>query len=140
MYARQYGFDALIARLFAFVGPHLPFDKFAAGNFIQNVLDGKPIRIESDGSAAGLIYTVPTWPFGFGRFYCVGNRFDLTTSEERHRLPSVNWRRPSQRSGAVKLALTSSGYLASPLQGTYPIPFALEWSYNSLNMFHSKRV
>ena len=49
-YSRQFGFDALITRLFAFVGPHLPLDKFAVGNFIQNALDGKPIRIESDGS------------------------------------------------------------------------------------------
>jgi len=52
MYARQYGFDALIARLFAFVGPHLPLENFAVGNFIQSVGDGKSIRIESDGSTA----------------------------------------------------------------------------------------
>jgi nucleoside-diphosphate-sugar epimerase len=52
MYARQYGFDALIARLFAFVGPYLPLDNFAVGNFIKNVRDGKAIRIESDGSTA----------------------------------------------------------------------------------------
>jgi dTDP-glucose 4,6-dehydratase len=52
MYAQQFGFDALIARLFAFVGPHLPLDKFAAGNFIQDVLEGKTIRIQSDGSTA----------------------------------------------------------------------------------------
>jgi nucleoside-diphosphate-sugar epimerase len=50
MYARQFGFNALIARLFAFIGPHLPSENFAAGNFVKNVVDGKPIRIEGDGS------------------------------------------------------------------------------------------
>jgi dTDP-glucose 4,6-dehydratase len=50
MYSRQYGFDALIARLFAFVGPHLPLDGYAVGNFLRDAMNGQPIRIESDGS------------------------------------------------------------------------------------------
>jgi dTDP-glucose 4,6-dehydratase len=50
-YAQQFGFDALIARLFAFLGPHLPSGKFAAGDFAQNVANGEPITIQSDGSA-----------------------------------------------------------------------------------------
>jgi dTDP-glucose 4,6-dehydratase len=42
----------IIARLFAFSGRYLPRDThFAIGNFVQNVLDRKPILINSDGQS-----------------------------------------------------------------------------------------
>jgi dTDP-glucose 4,6-dehydratase len=50
MYSRQFGFDTLIARLFAFVGPHLPLEGYAVGNFLRDAMSGSSIRIESDGS------------------------------------------------------------------------------------------
>jgi dTDP-glucose 4,6-dehydratase len=51
MYAAQYGFAALISRLFAFVGPHLPREaNFAVENFIRDAMKGGPIRISGDGT------------------------------------------------------------------------------------------
>jgi dTDP-glucose 4,6-dehydratase len=50
MYSRQFGFDATIARLFAFVGPYLSLEHYAVGNFIRDAIQGRAIEIQSDGS------------------------------------------------------------------------------------------
>ena len=51
MHGRVHGFDAVIARLFAFVGPMLPLNaNFAVGNFIRDALAGGPVRISGDGT------------------------------------------------------------------------------------------
>jgi dTDP-glucose 4,6-dehydratase len=49
-YAAQGGPECCMARIFAIVGPGLPFDgPLAAGNFVRDVLANQPIDIEGDG-------------------------------------------------------------------------------------------
>lgn len=50
-YGHAYGFDVVIGRLFAFVGPHLPLNAgFAVGDFLGDILAGRAIRIDGDGT------------------------------------------------------------------------------------------
>jgi len=114
-HGRSHGFDALIARLFAFVGPRLPLDAhYAVGNFIRDALDGNSIRISGDGTpyrsylyAADLsiwIWTilfrgVPALP------YNVGSTRAITISELARIVQSI-----SQTSSGIEIA-------ANPIPG-----------------------
>jgi dTDP-glucose 4,6-dehydratase len=80
------GMPVKIARCFAFVGPHMPFDKhFAIGNFIADAASGTPIRVKSDGRA---LLAVLVDGAG-GRAYNVGSDVPVSIAELAHCVDQV---------------------------------------------------
>ncbi|HTX01018.1 MAG TPA: NAD-dependent epimerase/dehydratase family protein [Acidimicrobiales bacterium] len=91
--------EAVVARLFAFVGPRIPLEAhFAAGNFIADALARRPIEVEGDGTAQrSYLYSgdLPQWCAALlargasGRAYNVGSPEQLSIAELATRVAAL---------------------------------------------------
>jgi len=122
--AADEGVHVSIGRVFALVGPHLPFDaQFAVGNFIASALLGKDIIIEGDGkSCRSYLYAadMAVWLWAImlrgrpSQAYNVGAEDAVSISELAHLVrdtlnPHVN----VVVKGTAKLGMASSYYVPS---------------------------
>jgi len=85
LYAGAAKLDVKIARLFAFIGPHLPLDRhFAAGNFVDDALRGRDIHVRGDGSTVrSYLYATEmiVWLWAIAARGSVGRAYNVGSEE-----------------------------------------------------------
>jgi dTDP-glucose 4,6-dehydratase len=147
-YHQERGLDVMIARGFAFVGPHLPLDRhFAAGNFLCDALEGRPIQVRGDGTARrSYMYAsdLALWLWTLlltgspGRAYNVGSETEVSIADlarETARLSDPPL--PVQIAGHADATLPPERYVPSTwrarselgLTETIDLPTALQKTY-----------
>jgi len=95
----RHGLQPRIARCFAFIGPHMPFEAhFAIGNFIANAVAGETVVVKSDGSPrrSWLYMTdLMVWLFAVlldgqvMRPYNVGSEVSVTVGDAARRIAAA---------------------------------------------------
>jgi dTDP-glucose 4,6-dehydratase len=97
--AERFGLKPKIARIFAQVGPYLPLDiHYAMGNFINDVLEGRTVRIQGDGTTVrSYMYAADTTAWllrilvrgGSSRAYNVGSETAISMRDLAERLAAT---------------------------------------------------
>jgi nucleoside-diphosphate-sugar epimerase len=116
--------NPILARCFAFVGPHLPLDQhFAIGNFIGAALANQPIHIKGDGTPRrSWLYMadLAIWLWTLltngqpRRAYNVGSDHGMTIAEAAHlTAATLHPALPIQVDGTPNLAAPLNSYVPS---------------------------
>ncbi len=128
-YSHDAGLDCVIARCFAFVGPHLPLNQhFAIGNFLDAAIRNEPIRISGDGTprrswlymsdlAAWLWTLLATGKSN--RAYNVGSDEGYTIAEAAQ-LTAATLRSDGLRSSTLTIDIASKPKPDAPLNSYVP--------------------
>jgi nucleoside-diphosphate-sugar epimerase len=131
------GLDVAIARCFAFVGPHMPFDThFAIGNFIRDALASERIVVRGDGTPRRS-YLYPTdlvtWLLTLLveakplRAYNVGSPDAVTIGDLAHRVARVVGELTGRTADVVIAAESTGGasYVPSTERATRELGLAV---------------
>jgi SAM-dependent methyltransferase len=123
-YQKQYGLQCLIARGFSFVGPYMPLETYAIGNFISDYIGRRPIEISGDGTPIrsflyGADLAIWLWTIlvkgAPGRPYNVGSEEAISIAQLANAVPAAIERLspPTSTEAAHPHAFVHSRYVPS---------------------------